>query len=391
MACDHYARYREDIAQLASLHQNAHRFSVEWARVEPQPGWFDAAALRHYADVARTCRAHGIEPVVTLHHFTMPRWFADGGGVRRADAPRLFARYAAACAEALGEHVTWWVTINEPSVLAVVGHLQGRWPPGERSLAACVGVLRGLLRMHAAATRALRSVAAVHARTALVSVAHHERRFRPSEPARWRDRVAAALPDYIFNRWFLRCCASGRLLPPLGAGETVPGLHDSLDYIGLNYYCEERVRFDRHATQSLFTTPVPDPSLPVSSFGCSIGRTAIETELLHLWQQFRLPLLVTENGAADVDDELRPGYLIEHLRAILEAIDDGVDVRGYLHWTAWDNFEWAEGFTQRFGLFAVDPHTQDRIAKPSAAVYAEICRTRTLPDPDAVGVPSRRP
>src|SRR5438132_6687747 len=127
VACDHYARYREDIAQLASLHQNAHRFSVEWARVEPQPGWFDAAALRHYADVARTCRAHGIEPVVTLHHFTMPRWFADGGGVRRADAPRLFARYAAACAEALGEHVTWWVTINEPSVLAVVGHLQGRW------------------------------------------------------------------------------------------------------------------------------------------------------------------------------------------------------------------------------------------------------------------------
>src|SRR5207302_7778828 len=133
-ACDHYARYRDDLAQLASMHQNAHRFSVEWARVEPEPGWFDPQALRHYADVVRTCRVNGLEPVVTLHHFTLPRWLARGGGVLRSDTPRLFARYAAACAEAFGDAVNWWLTINEPAVLAVVAHLQGRWPPGERSL-----------------------------------------------------------------------------------------------------------------------------------------------------------------------------------------------------------------------------------------------------------------
>ena len=133
------------------MHHSAHRFSIEWARVEPQPGKFDRDALAHYADVVRTCRRNGMEPVVTLHHFTLPVWLAESGGFAAPEAPMRFARYAAACAEALGDMVTWWVTINEPTVVAVLGHLEGIWPPGERSLRSTLTSLRGLLRMHAAA------------------------------------------------------------------------------------------------------------------------------------------------------------------------------------------------------------------------------------------------
>jgi beta-glucosidase len=384
IACDHYRRYREDLAQLAGMHNNAHRFSLEWARIEPRPGYFDPAALEHYRDVARTCRAHGMEPVVTLHHFTMPRWFTDGGGVLRDDGAKLFGRYAAVCAESFGDIVTWWITVNEPAVLAVVGHLQGRWPPGERSLPRTMRVMRALLLMHVAAARALHVVASRHGRSARVSVAHQERRLRPLRSSSVLDRMIAALPDYIFNRWFLRSIAAGRLLPPLGFGQRVPWLDESLDYIGVNYYCEDLVSFDPRSPQTLFARQQADPKLPHTAFGWAIDPAGLRRALNSLWREFRLPLMVTENGVADDNDELRPGFLVDHLNAVLDAIADGVDVRGYLHWTSWDNFEWSEGYTKRFGFFAVNRQTQERTAKPSAHLYTQICQTRAVP----AGVPS---
>jgi beta-glucosidase len=378
-AIDHYRRYRDDLEQLAADHHNAHRFSVEWARVEPQPGCFDSEALRHYRDVVRTCRHLGVEPVVTLHHFTLPGWLADRGGLLDPEMPRFFARYAAACAETLGDGVAWWLTINEPAVLAVQGFLNGMWPPQRRSLPAAFAALRGLLRMHAAGARAVREVALRHGWSARISVAHHERRLRPRPGASPLDRAAAVLPDFVFNRWFLRSCMSGRMLPPVGAGERVPGARGSLDYLGVNYYSEDTVTFDVRAPLTLFARVAPDPAQPISSFGWAIFPDGLRRALDDLWRETRLPMLITENGVADEHDELRPRYITDHLGAVLDAIDAGVDVRGYLHWTAWDNFEWAEGYTKRFGLYAVDRSTMLRTAKASAALYAEICRTRTVP------------
>lgn len=379
MACDHYARFREDLTQLAALGHNAHRFSVEWSRVEPQPGRFDGSALRHYAEVASTCRRLGMAPVVTLHHFTLPRWLADRGGVRSPEAPRLFARFASACAEMLGDQVTWWLTVNEPNMLAFLSCLAGRWPPGERSLGATLATLRGLLRMHAAAYHALHAVATRHGRPASVSIAHAERRLSARRPRSMPDRAAALIPDYLFNRCFLRSCVSGRFQPPLGAAGRASGLARSLDYIGLNYYCDDLVAFDVANPRGLFATVLSDAAFPQSSYGWSINPAGLRRAIGDLWSEFHLPILVTENGVADEDDELRPTFLLDHLGATLDAIDDGADVRGYLHWTAWDNFEWAEGYTKRFGLFAVDRATQARIPKPSAAAYAGVCATREVP------------
>jgi beta-glucosidase len=380
VAIDHYHRYREDLAQLAAMHQTAHRFSVEWSRVEPEPGHFDSAALAHYADVVRTCRELGMEPVVTLHHFTLPPWLAAAGGFVCPDAPARFARYAAACVEAFGDMVTWWITINEPAVVATLGHLEGLWPPGERSLRRATLALGGLLRMHAAGAQAINTVAAQHGRAAQVSIAHHERRLVPRTSTSRLEKTLAALPDYLFNRWFLRSCMAGRLLAPVGHGEVVPGLAGSLTYLGLNHYANEAVSLDIRAPGMLFTRHQAVPGFPLSGTGWAIDPAALRGALTSLWDAFALPIMVTENGVADDHDELRPEYLRTHLNAVADALDVGVDVRGYLYWTAWDNFEWSEGYTKRFGLFAVDRETLARVAKPSAALYAGICRTRSIPD-----------
>ena len=384
IAIDHYARFREDLEQLASMHQTAHRFSVEWARVEPEPGRFDRAALEHYADVVRTCRRLGMEPVVTLHHFTLPAWLAAAGGVAAPEAPVRFARYAAACVEAFGDMVTWWITLNEPTILATLAYLEGMWPPCERSLPGAVAASRGLLRMHAAAARAINTVARRHHRVAQVSIAHHERRIMPRNPSSRLDASVAALPDFLINRWFLRSCVTGRMLPPFGRGETVPGLAGTLTYLGVNHYSNEAVTLDLRAPGRLFTRQEPIPDLPRSTYGWTIDPSAFRVALINLWEEFRLPIMVTENGVCDDDDELRPAFLRDHLDAVVDAVDAGVDVRGYLYWTAWDNFEWAEGYTKKFGLFSVDRQTLERVAKPSAALYAEICGSRVVPDGTAM-------
>jgi beta-glucosidase len=398
VACGHWERYRDDLRELAALGQNAHRFSVEWSRVEPLEGRFDRDALAHYADVVRTCRGNGLEPLVTLHHFTFPLWLADRGGAIAPEAPLRFARFAAACAEAFGAEVRWWITVNEPVVLATVGHLRGEWPPGTQSVLRTFAALRGLTRMHAAASLALRRVAAAHGREVQVSVAHHVRGLRPANPASPLDRLAAAIPDHVFNRWFLRACRSGRLTPPVGLGERVRGLAGSLDYVGLNWYCDDLLSFDIRRPRELFARQGPPPGLPRSTFGWAIEPDGLR-RALHLVHRESggLPVVITENGVADAGDELRPAYLVDHLTAVHRAVAEGVDVRGYMHWTAWDNFEWAEGFTQRFGLFAVEPGSLRRVAKPSAALYAAICRSRAIPAPlrrdgsDAgAGVPSAR-
>ena len=382
VACDHWHRYAEDLKLLADLGQNAHRFSLEWSRIEPRPGFFDEAALAHYADVVAQCRRLGMEPLVTLLHFTLPRWLAQRGGVRACDAPARFARYAAVCAERLGDQVEWWVTINEPNVQAVMGYLSGEWPPGVCSLPAAFGALRGQLRMHAAATAALRTVAARHARRARISVAHHVRGMLPANPTSTLDRLACLPVDVLTNRWWPRACRSGRLLPPVGRGQRVPGAAGSLDWLGLNYYCDDLVRFAALRPSQLFSDRFPDPRMPKSSFGWAIDAGGLHRVLHELWDEFALPIVITENGVADEADELRPQFLIDHLEALARAAAEGVDVRGYMHWTSMDNFEWAEGYTQRFGLFAVDRMTLERTPKTSAGVFARICRSGEIqPEP----------
>jgi beta-glucosidase len=369
-ACEHWTRFPEDFETLHRMGHNAHRLSIEWSRIEPRPGEIDAAAVAHYREVLETLRRLGIEPLVTLHHFTNPRWFVRGGGWEEPFSIAAFAAFARLCAREYGDLVTRWTTFNEPNVFTYQGWFNGYWPPQKRDFGLGVRVFRHLLQAHAAAYREIK--AAPHGAAASVGVAQHLRVFEPWR--RWSplDAAAAALPDAAFNHWFLRGCTDGSAGFPLGTTGRVPEAAGTLDWIGVNYYSRDMVAFDPKRPNDLFSRTFPRPGGELSDYQMEIWPEGLHTLLLRVWERYRKPICITENGVADATDALRPRALVGHLAETARALREGVDLFGYLHWSTMDNFEWAEGYTMRFGLLEVDFETQARTPRPSAALYSRV-------------------
>jgi beta-glucosidase len=373
-ACEHFERYASDFDLLRSLHQNAHRFSLEWSRIEPAPGEFSAPAIAHYRDVLRALRDRGMEPVVTLHHFTNPSWIARAGGWDAPETAEYFARFAARVTDELGSLARLWITINEPTVIAYQGYLRGEWPPGRRDLGAATRVLVNLLRAHWLAYERVKSR---HPELQL-GLAHHLRLFDPARRFMPQDRAVAAVFNRVFNVTMLKSLRLGRLVLPLTRAGRAGGPRQSQDFIGLNYYTRELVKFNHHYRAELFGERILPANAPRSDLGWELYPQGLYRILRSLARE-GLPIYVTENGIADSRDAMRREYLVTHVSAMLRAILAGAPVRGYFHWTCFDNFEWAEGYSAKFGLIACDPMTQERRPRPSARLYAEICRLNGLP------------
>ena len=242
--------------------------------------------------------------------------------------------------------------------------------------------------MHAAAAHAINVVSEAHRRTAQISIAHHERRLLPRDPSSSVDRAVSRVPDFLFNRWFLRSCAAGRMLRPVGHGEVVPGLAGSLTYLGLNHYTSESVSLDIGAPGMLFARHEAVPGLPLSGAGWAIDATGLRNALTDLWREFGLPIMVTENGVSDDHDELRPAYLRDHLTQWPMPSMPASTFAGTCTGRRGITSSGLRDTRQRFGLIAVNRDTQERIPKPSAALFAQICRTHEVPDdvdPQAIG------
>jgi beta-glucosidase len=360
-ACDQFNRYASDFRMAADQGHNAHRLSIEWSRIEPKQGEWDLAALEHYVAVIASLRSSGLEPIVTLHHFTNPAWFASRGGWECSDAPELFLRYVEQVMTRLGASVRWWLTINEPTVFVKRAYFAGSWPP-HRTGSPWRGwrALRSLLAAHNGAYQLIHR----HRADARVGFAHSAPWVEPHDPARALDRMVAAVRGYVLNHLCLRLMRGFGELP--------------LDFIGINYYSRELVRWQFRGLSWLFGAEPPLRRDGVRRRFSTLG-WEIHPEGLHgvlsEFSRYRLPLLVTENGIATTDESLRCEYLETHLRSLASALAAGVDVRGYCYWSLLDNFEWAEGFNARFGLAAVDFTTQVRTLRPAALRYAEICRS----------------
>jgi len=274
--------------------------------------------------------ALGLTPVVTLYHFTLPRWAANIGGWTNPLLVSRFAALAAECARQFGDLVFLWCTINEPAVLVYNAYAGRAWPPGTGNLLHGLRALRHLLLAHAAAYRAIHEVQPVF------------------------------VPPLAF---------------PLQPAFQVQG---SCDFVGLNYYGRYLVRFDVTATDDFFGRHVQQPTVRLGNTDWGqVYPEGLTRQLLRL-RALGVPLYVTENGVCDNLDAVRPGHIVEHVRAVHRAIQRGADVRGYFHWSLVDNFEWVEGWSARFGLIAVNPFTQERRLRASAEVYAEICRTNSV-------------
>ncbi|MBN1658606.1 MAG: glycoside hydrolase family 1 protein [Anaerolineae bacterium] len=367
LACNWWADAESDFDLMAAMGHNTHRLSIEWSRIEPEEGRYDPAAIARYRDMLTALHRHSLEPMVTLFHFSTPLWLARQGGWSNPAVISHFRRFAHHAVDQLGDLVRLWCTINEPNVYAAVGYLYGEHAPGQRSLPLYFRVLRHELLAHAAAYRVIRAFDA----EARVGIVKNIQVFQPLDPDHTPSALAARFLDYLFNEITLHAVHDGRLCFPLAFPPTTHGpLVDSLDFFGLNYYSRQRV--------SLAGGPLmrPTPGAEISDFGRHGTYGEIYPAGLYQTIQrvarFGKPIYITENGLPDADDDQRPRFLVTHLAAMQRAIAQGADVRGYYHWSFTDNFEWAEGWALRFGLVHLDPTTQLRTPRPSAALYSRI-------------------
>jgi len=339
-ACDHYHRYEEDLDLVRRGGQNAFRFSLEWSRIEPEEGVFDDAALAHYRDVVRACRARGLEPFVTLWHWTHPLWLEARGGVTSRDFIPCFVRYARRVAEVFGEEVRFYMTLNEPTSVIGNAYLAGNWPPQRRNPLLAWRALRTLGTAHCRAYDALRDVAP-HAQVGFTHIYVFNEPFRKNNVL---DQAAVRLKNFFDNG----------LMQHYGRGKQ--------DFVALQYYFHNRVQFPlkkRNANKVL------------SDLEWEVYPEGIYHAIMDA-QRFGVPIYITESGIADAEDSRRPQFLREMLAHVAHALADGADVRGYFYWSLLDNFEWDKGFWPRFGLVAVDYDTLIRTPRESYTVYRDL-------------------
>ena len=382
-AARHYERFDQDFALAQADGHNVHRFSIEWSRIEPEPGAIAREGVDHYHAVIASLRARGLLPIATLFHFTLPTWVADAGGWESRATLDRFDAFVRLCAREYGGAVDWWCTVNEPEVYAFRGWSECTWPPCVRDDSRALAVLGNLLEAHGRAYRILHQEDRVDAdgdgHPVRAGMAKHVTQLEPLR--RWSplDRFRAWLEDRLFNQAVLRAPITGTIdLSIPGARRVlrhVPELAHSQDWLGINYYTRWQVdavgRVPHIATKG---APLNDLGWEIwpPGLGLAARRAA----------GFGLPVLITEHGIADTTDEKRPRFLVESLIALHEAIQAGANVLGYLHWSLMDNFEWAEGYRGRFGLYRVpfetDPTGRERTR--SAELFSRIAKANAVPE-----------
>lgn len=340
-AADHYHRYEEDFDLLKQLNMNAFRFSVEWSRCEPEEGAWNVEAIEHYKQYALSLKRRGIEPVVTLFHFTLPVWFAARGGFEKRSNVSYFVRFAEKIVSELGTSVRFVITVNEPTIYATESYLHHRWPPQQSSKLLMRRVLLNLAHAHNKAADAIRALN----RRYRVSVAHNSAYFYAGDDA-WLSRKSTDVMQYFHDDYFLKKVVK------------------RCDFLGINYYFSNRVYGYR----------VHNPDERISDMGWDLSPANIEYALERLHDKYQLPILITENGIADAGDEQRQWWLMQTLIGMRKALDHGVDLLGYLHWSLLDNFEWDKGRWPRFGLVKVDYQTQTRTVRPSAVWFGKLIK-----------------
>ena len=390
VACDHYRRMPEDVAMMADLGLQAYRFSVAWARVLPEgTGRVNGAGLDFYDRLVDRLAEAGIEPLLTLYHWDLPAALDDRGGWLNRDVADWFADYARVVHDRLGDRVRRWITLNEPWVVMDGGYVRGGLAPGHRVHAEGPLSAHHLLLAHAKGTEALRAEGASEVGIAV--------NLEPKYPAtdRPEDLAATARADAYMNRIFLDPIVHGRYPEELADvfGPAWPdfpeadldAIRTETDFFGINYYTRA-VCVDDPTDPPERARRVRQPRHPYTEMGWEVYAPAFRDLLLWVRDGYGdVPLYVTENGAATADppqpfagevaDPFRQAYLHDHIRAVREAIEAGVDVRGYFAWSLMDNYEWSQGYAKRFGLVHVDFETLARTPKRSAAFYREVIDT----------------
>ncbi|HOE71145.1 MAG TPA: family 1 glycosylhydrolase [Brevefilum sp.] len=369
LACDWWGgRWREDFDRAQASAQNAHRLSIEWSRIQPAPDRWDENALDRYREMLIGLQDRKMMPMVTLHHFSEPLWVAEMGGWENEGIIELFTKLVEKTVAALKPYCNLWVTINEPNVFAFSAYIDGVFPPGKQDIKTALRVLRHMVLAHARAYHVIHELQP----EARVGTAINYRGFKPASQLPW-DRWMTKLHHHLFNDVFIQTLQTG-VFKALGKKQKLDRVSGTQDFLGLNYYTCEHVRFNPFAPDQFFARRFFRQGSLLSETGFIAHDPQGLIECVKWGHQFGVPMIITENGVEDREDVLRPRYLVEHLHALWRVINDNYPVEGYFYWTLVDNFEWERGWSQRFGLWELDQETQVRVRRPSAELYEEICR-----------------
>lgn len=393
IACDHYGRYLSDVGLMSELGLNAYRFSISWSRVLPLgTGRVNEPGLDFYSRLVDSLLERGIAPNVTLFHWDLPAALDDRGGWLNRDIAEWFADYAEIMFARLGDRVPMWATVNEPWVIMDGGYMHGKLAPGHRSIYEAPIVSHNVLRAHGRAVQAFR--ASQSSRNSQVGmVVNLEPKYAGSDMA--EDIAATARADAYMNRQYLDPLILGKYPEEMGdifgdawqewPAEDMELISERIDFLGINYYTRS-VTVNDVCDVPVRASSVIQPHHVYTETGWEVYPRALADILVWVMKRYGdMPLYITENGSAfydapspvdgRVDDPLRVAYLRQHVRAVRDAMREGVPVRGYYAWSLFDNFEWSHGYSKRFGIVHVDYATQQRTIKASGRCYAEVIRT----------------
>ena len=380
-ACDHYHRWREDVALMKELGLKSYRFSVSWSRIIPQEGTVNEEGLIFYSDLVDALLEAGIEPLVTLYHWDLPLWMHEKGGWKTLAIREAFLEYASAVVDRLSDRVQYWITFNEPQCFLMNGYMQGVHAPFQRDYLSLPRITRNFMLTNAATVRLIRERAKKNPK---IGVAFAAGAFIPAEET--QSGIETARHKSFFkgmgtmnNRWWMDPILLGKPVAAYGVYRSrKPDMKDiqvDFDFIGINNYTAFNYS-DWGGDKNIDTS-----NLPKNSLGWVIDGRSMYWTVRFLHERYKLPIMITENGMSNLDavneqgevaDDIRIGYIDEYLQNLKRAISEGIPVLGYQHWSLMDNFEWAEGYDPRFGLIHVDFRTGKRTIKKSGYHYKSI-------------------
>ncbi|MCD4694114.1 family 1 glycosylhydrolase [bacterium] len=342
-AMDSYNRFDEDLKCITDLNLKAYRMGIEWSRIEPQEGKFDMEVIERYRDFLKKLKNNNIKVVLTLWHWPLPLWVSKEGGLTSKKIVKYFESYVKLIVHELGDLVDYWITLNEPLMIIGHGYIDGKFPPNKKNdFISSFKVFNNYIKIH----RNIYQIIHKKFPQAKVSIAMTTGYFEPAHKWNLIEVIIAKLAHYFRNELFIN------------------RINKQLDYIGVNYYHHDRIIWHPPFKENL--------NKEIDDRGWEFYPEGIY-RVLKKYKKYKKPILITENGTADARDKNRERYIREHLKYIHKAIQEGVDVRGYFYWSLIDNFEWAEGYWPKFGLYEVDRKTFNRKARPSVDFYKKVC------------------
>jgi beta-glucosidase len=374
LACDHWNRVDEDTKLMKDIGCNAYRFSVEWSKIEPEKGKIDKQAVQHYHQEIDALIRNNIIPMITLHHFSHPIWFEDLGAFEKEENIAHFVEFSELVFKEFGSKVKYWCTINEPEVFAVGAYLSGTFPPGKKDPKLVGMVLRNLLIAHVRVFKKIKSLKGGD--KSQIGIVKDTFQFHPWSKWNPFDFLLSKLLNHVMNSSILNFLSTGEFLfkfPGASLSYSDPGAPSCQDFVGLNYYSHYYVQFTPSTLVNLrsrMTDLITDMPYAVYAEGLHSA--------LHQTAALKKPIIITECGVADEDDSIRKLFIKRYMYAVSKAMKEGVDIRGFFYWSLMDNFEWAEGYSMKFGLYEMNSTDRKRVLRSGAGPFLEIIKEYNL-------------